>query len=108
MDELAGLATAQREERCKCLAQIQDIMRQSAAAAGQLPADLDPMLATQGLQRDDGRDHARMGAQEPIPAYDLATAAPALIDSFLAGLATRPPRRAARTMPRVRAKTTIA
>jgi hypothetical protein len=36
--------------------------------------------------------------------YDLAAAAPALVDTYLAGLAARPPRRAPRTMPRVRAK----
>ena len=39
-------------------------------------------------------------------AYDLAAAAPALIDTYLAGLLARPPRRTARAMPRVRAKTT--
>src|SRR5512144_1184036 len=48
VDELAGLATAHRQERCACLAQIEDIMGR-AAKAGQLPADVDAALATQGL-----------------------------------------------------------
>ena len=50
VDELADLASAHRQERCACLAQIEDIMRRSVEAA-QLPADLDPMLATQGCTR---------------------------------------------------------
>ena len=89
VDELAGLATAHRQERCACLAQIEDIMRR-AADAGQLPADLDASLATQGL-------HALMvgimheWVLDPS-AYDLATAAPALIDMFIAGLQANPPR----------------
>ena len=48
VDELADLASAHRQERGECLAQIEDIIRHSAAA-GQLPADIDPMLATQAL-----------------------------------------------------------
>ena len=74
VDELAGLATSHQQERCACLAQIEDIMRR-AADAGQLPADLDAALATQGL-------HALMvgimheWVLDPA-AYDLAAAAPA-------------------------------
>ena len=91
VDELAGLATSQRQERGECLAQIEDILRR-CAATGQLPADLDPHLATQGL-------HAMMvgimheWVLDPS-AYDLASAAPMLIDIFIAGLRTHPPRRA--------------
>jgi TetR/AcrR family transcriptional regulator, acrAB operon repressor len=92
VDELGDLATAHRQERGACLAQIEDIMRRSVAAA-QLPADLDPMLATQGL-------HALMvgimheWVLDPS-AYDLRSAAPALIDTYLAGLRQAPPRRPA-------------
>ena len=92
VDELADLATAHRQERGACLAQIEDIMRRSVEAA-QLPADLDPMLATQGL-------HALMvgimheWVLDPS-AYDLRSGAPALIDSYLAGLRHAPPRRPA-------------
>jgi TetR/AcrR family transcriptional regulator, acrAB operon repressor len=89
VDELAGLATSHRQERCACLAQIEEIVR-GAAAAGQLPADIDAALATQAL-------HALMvgvmheWVLDPS-AYDLATAAPAFIDMFIAGLRTNPPR----------------
>ncbi len=90
VDELADLASAHREERCVCLAQIEDIM-QRCAAVGQLAADLDAKLATQGL-------HALMvgimheWVLDPS-AYDLGAAAPALIDTYLAGLRHCPPRR---------------
>jgi len=89
VDELAGHATAHKQERCACLAQIEDMMRH-AASAGQLPADLDAALATQAL-------HAYMvgimheWVLDPT-AYDLAAAATAFIDLFLAGLAANPPR----------------
>ena len=94
VDELAGHRDRRRPaERCTCLAQIEDIVRQ-AAAPGQLPADIDPHLATQGL-------HALMvgimheWVLDPA-AYDLRAAAPALIDMFLAGLKANPPRTTAR------------
>lgn len=94
VDELAGLATTHRQERSACLSQIEDVIRR-AAAAGQLPADIDAALATQGL-------HAVMvgimheWVLEP-EAYDLAAAAPALVDMFLSGLAAHPPRTPGRT-----------
>ncbi len=93
VDELAGLASAHRQERCECLTQIEDIIRHSAAA-GQLPADVDPKLATQLL-------HALMvgimheWVLDPT-AYDLEAAAPAFIDVFITGLKANPPRLAVR------------
>jgi len=93
VDELAGLATAHRQERCACLAQIEEMVRR-AARVGQLPEDLDAALATQGL-------HALMvgimheWVLDPS-AYDLAAAAPGLIDMFMAGLKAHPPRLRAR------------
>jgi len=93
VDELAGLATTHRQERCACLAQIEEVVR-LAATSGQLPADVDASLATQGL-------HALMvgimheWVLDPA-AYDLATAAPALVDMFIAGLRVNPPRKAVR------------
>ncbi|MFO1413693.1 MAG: TetR family transcriptional regulator [Burkholderiales bacterium] len=90
VDELAALAPTHREERGECLREIEDIVRQ-AAAMGQIPADTDPFLATQGL-------HALMvgimheWVLDPS-SYDLAAAAPALIDMQLAGLKVNPPRR---------------
>lgn len=99
VDELASLGTAHRQERCDCLLQIENIVRR-CAELGQLPADIDPMLATQGL-------HALMVGimHEWVldqTAYDLAAAAPALIDVYLAGLAAKPPRLAARAEPALR------
>jgi len=97
VDELAGLATSHRQERCACLAQIEEIVR-GAAAAGQLPADIDAALATQAL-------HALMvgvmheWVLDPS-AYDLANAAPGFIDMFIAGLRTNPPRRRMRAATR--------
>lgn len=101
VDELAGLASAHREERGECLREIQDIVRR-AAEVGQIPRDADPYLATQGL-------HALMigimheWVLDPT-AYDLAAAAPALIDMLLAGLVANPPRRGT-IRPRVAAAT---
>jgi TetR/AcrR family acrAB operon transcriptional repressor len=65
-----------------------------AAAAGQLPADLDAGLATQAL-------HAYMvgimheWVLDPA-AYDLLAAAQGFIDIFLGGLVANPPRVATR------------
>lgn len=93
VDELAGLATSHKQERCACLAQIEDMIGH-AARQGQLPADVDTALATQAL-------HAYMvgimheWVLDPA-AYDLADAAPAFIDLFLGGLAAKPPRIAAK------------
>jgi TetR/AcrR family transcriptional regulator, acrAB operon repressor len=105
VDELAGVATLHQDERCRCLGQIEAIIRR-CAEVGQLPPDTDVALAAQGLNA------LMVGIMHEWvldpSAYDLASAAPALIDAFLAGLASRPPRRAARTMPRVRAKTALA
>jgi len=105
VDELAGIATSHENERCQCLGQIEAIIRR-CAELGELPPEIDTSLAAQGLNA------LMVGIMhewvlDPA-AYDLASAAPALIDAFLAGLAARPPRRAARGMPRVRAKTSFA
>jgi TetR/AcrR family acrAB operon transcriptional repressor len=105
VDDLAGIATTQARERGTCLAQIEEIVRQSAAL-GQLPADVDPHLATQGL-------HALMvgimheWVLDPA-AYDLHAAAPALIDMFLAGLKANPPRKPVRVAPAAPAPTAAA
>ena len=105
VDELAGMATSQQDERCQCLSQIEAIIRR-CAAVGELPPDIDVAIAAQGLNA------LMVGIMHEWvldpSAYDLSAAAPALIDAYLAGLAACPPRRAPRTMPRVRAKTVVA
>ena len=109
VDELAGVATSHEDERCQCLRQIEAIIRR-CAEIGELPPDIDAQLSAQGLNA------LMVGIMHEWvldpSAYDLAAAAPALIDVYLAGLAACPPRpaprRAPRTMPRVRAKTVVA
>jgi len=103
VDELADMAASHESGRCQCLGQIEAIIRR-CAEKGELAHDIDPALAAQGLNAlMIGIMH--QWVLDPA-AYDLAAAAPALIDTYLAGLLARPPRRMARTMPRVRAKTT--
>jgi len=105
VDELADIATSNENERCRCLSQIEVIIRR-CAELGELAPDIDPLLAAQGINAlMVGIMH--QWVLDPS-SYDLAAAAPALVDTYLAGLVARPPRRAARTMPRVRAKTACA
>lgn len=92
VDELAGLASARRDDHDACLVEIAAVIRR-AAAAGQLPADIDAPLAARGLHA------AIVGIMhewvlDPT-AYDLSAMAPALIDMFLAGMRAQPPRVAA-------------
>ncbi len=105
VDELAGIATSNENNRCQCLGQIEAIIRR-CAEVGELPPQIDATLAAHGLNA------LMVGIMHEWvldpSAYDLSAAAPALIDAFLAGLATRPPLRPLRAMPRVRAKTTFA
>jgi TetR/AcrR family acrAB operon transcriptional repressor len=101
VDELADMATSNETERCRCLSQIEVILRR-CAEMGELPSDTDPVLAAHGLNAlMVGIMH--QWVLDPS-SYDLAAAAPALIDTYLAGLMARPPRRAVKAMPRVRAK----
>lgn len=105
VDELAGIAASNENNRCECLGQIEAIIRR-CAEVGELPPGIDAALAAHGLNA------LMVGIMhewvlDPT-AYDLSAAAPALIDAFLAGLVACPPMRAPRAMPRVRAKTTSA
>jgi AcrR family transcriptional regulator len=91
-DELAPLASTKERERGACLARVQGLVER-AVAAGQLPDDTDASLAAHAL-------HAYvMGlmqawVQQPH-AFDLAAAAPSLVESMVTGLRTHPPRRSA-------------
>ena len=89
-EEMAPLASTQQRERGACLARVEELLER-AIAEGRLPPDTDPVLAGEAL-------HAYvMGLMQSWVrnpgAYDLAAAAPALIDAMLAGLCARPPRR---------------
>jgi TetR/AcrR family acrAB operon transcriptional repressor len=105
VDELAGIATSHQTERRECLGQIEAIIGR-CAEIGELPRDIDAALAGQGLNA------LMVGIMHEWvldpSAFDLALAAPALVDAYLAGLAAHPPRRPARAMPRVRAKASTA
>jgi TetR/AcrR family acrAB operon transcriptional repressor len=90
--ELAPIAERKQRERRHCLTQVERVLQQ-AVAKGQLPKDTDTALATQAL-------HAYIAGimHEWVldtTAYDLAAAAPALIDVLLGGLRSAPPRLAA-------------
>jgi TetR/AcrR family acrAB operon transcriptional repressor len=86
-------------QRCECMSQVEGLIRR-AVELGRLPADTDAVLAMQllhactaGLMREwvmNGRT------------YDLAKAAPALIDCVIAGIVAHPPRRVDRIRPHVR------
>jgi TetR/AcrR family acrAB operon transcriptional repressor len=93
-DELASVATQQVQDRFECLAKCKAVLDQ-AVAKGQLPADTDTHLAAHGafafvsgLMRD---------WVEAPDTFDLKAAAPQLIDTYIAGLRTNPPRRIATT-----------
>ena len=87
--ELAPIAERKQRERRHCLTQVERVLLQ-AVAKGQLADDTDTALAAQAL-------HAYIAGimhewvLDPT-AYDLAVAAPALIDALLAGLRAAPPR----------------
>ena len=96
--ELAEIAGRQERDGCDCRANVEAILQQ-AVRAGQLPADADTALAARiihafmsGIMREWLRDR---------DAYDLAAAAPGLVDTVVAGLAAHPPRRVTRIRPRV-------
>ena len=95
---LGEAAGCRERERSDCLLQVEKLVRQ-AVESGQLPADTDATLATQllhacisGLMRE--------WVLDPN-AFDLAKAAPGLVDCMIAGVVAQPPR-ADRVLPRVR------
>jgi TetR/AcrR family acrAB operon transcriptional repressor len=92
-DELGALAQAEERERCGCLERSGALLER-AIALGQLPPDTDATLAAHALHAFImGLMHAWVQAPQ---AYDLAAAAPALVDSVITGLVNAPPRRAVR------------
>jgi len=97
--ELGQVVSRGESDRCECLAQVEILVRRGVKL-GQLPASTDPAVATQMLQACMGGIMRDWVINRP--AYDLATAAPEMVDCILAGLVARPPRRSARIRPRVR------
>ena len=87
--ELAQRSAAQQADRRQCLSSVEELF-ELAIVKGQLPADTDTRLATHmmhayviGLMHEWVLDPAD---------YDLAAAAPGMIDAFVAGLSAQPPR----------------
>jgi TetR/AcrR family acrAB operon transcriptional repressor len=90
--ELAQRNAAQQVDRRECLCTVEQLF-ELAIAKGQLPPDTDTRLCTNmmhayviGLMHEWVLDPGD---------YDLSEAAPAMIDTFVAGLEARPPRKAA-------------
>jgi TetR/AcrR family acrAB operon transcriptional repressor len=90
--ELAERSEAHQHDRRQCLAGVEGLF-ELAVAKGQLPAHTDTKLATHmmhayiiGLMHEWVLDPGD---------YDLAAAAPAIIDTFLAGLKVQAPRKPA-------------
>jgi len=94
--ELAPIAARKQRERRHCLTHVERVLQQ-AIGKDQLPKETDTALAAQVL-------HAYIAGimhewvLDPT-AYDLAAAAPAMIDTMLAGLRVAPPRNAS-ALPR--------
>jgi len=90
-DDLGALAEARDQERCGCLERSGALIER-AIALGQLPAETDASLAAHALHAYImGLMHAWLQAPQ---GFDLAAAAPALVDCVITGLVAAPPRRA--------------
>ena len=91
--EFAVVSGRRHATESGCLANVERLLTQ-AVTVGQLPRDTDTRLAARCLNAFMvGVMHEWVQAPK---SYDLAQAAPAMIDSLLAGLTTRPPRRVSR------------
>jgi TetR/AcrR family acrAB operon transcriptional repressor len=89
-DELAVVGEQELVKREECLAKCMAVLDQ-AVAVGQLPPDTDTRLAAQGAFAFVG-GLMRDWVQSP-QSFDLKAAAPQLIDIYVAGLRTHPPRK---------------
>jgi TetR/AcrR family acrAB operon transcriptional repressor len=91
-DELAPVERRHLDERAQCLAFSRHLLDQ-AVERGQLPEDTDTQVASHALYAFIG-GMMRDWVQAPA-SFELKTAAPQLVDLFLAGLKAAPPRRGA-------------
>ncbi len=89
-EELAPVRARQLDDRTDCLRRC-EVAFEQAVAKRQLPARTDTRVAAQGLYAF-VTGLMRSWVETPNR-FDLAAAAPALIDAFLAGLKAEPPRR---------------
>jgi TetR/AcrR family transcriptional regulator, acrAB operon repressor len=86
--ESASLAERRHATDSSCLVSVERLLKQ-AVAAGQLPRDADTATAARCINAlVVGVMH--QWTEDPR-AYDLARAAPAMVDSLLAGIVARPP-----------------
>jgi TetR/AcrR family acrAB operon transcriptional repressor len=93
---LEAVVERERRDRGHCLLQVERVLAQ-AVEKRQLPADTDTALATRALY---AYIEGVMDQWVLDPAaFDLAAAAPALVDTMLAGLRAAPPRRVRETRP---------
>lgn len=90
-DELASVGEQELRKREQCMAKCMAVLDQ-AVAAGQLPPDTDTKIAAQGAFSFVG-GLMRDWVQSPR-SFDLKSAAPQMIDIYVAGLRANPPRRA--------------
>jgi TetR/AcrR family acrAB operon transcriptional repressor len=104
--ELTGVLAKRNAERvqsrAQCLHGVTQLMR-LAVERGQLPADADATLAARLVHGGIvGLMHDWAAASHE---YDLAAAAPALVEALVAGIRAAPPRRTATSPQTVRAAT---
>jgi TetR/AcrR family acrAB operon transcriptional repressor len=91
--EFASVAQRRQTTDSGCLAHVERLLEQ-AVAVGQLPADTDTRLAAQTMKAVMvGIMHEWVQRPE---AFDLAHAAPMMIEVLIAGMRERPPRRASK------------
>lgn len=97
-EDLAPVRARQLEDRKVCVRRCEAAFEQ-AVARRQLPAGTDTRVAAQGLYAF-VTGLMRSWVETPRQ-FDLAAAAPGLVDVYLAGLAARPPRRSSAQRKRV-------
>jgi TetR/AcrR family acrAB operon transcriptional repressor len=87
--DLADRNIERAADRAKCVGTVERLVR-LAIARGQLPAHTDPVLASRLLHAGVvGLMYEWVGAPQE---FDLAAAAPGLIDALIAGVRAAPPR----------------
>ena len=95
-EELAPIAERRNRDHRVCASQVERLLAM-AVEAGQLPADTNVTMASHALLAFvTGVMNEWM---KDVSAYDLAEAAPTLVDIVFSGLLAKPPRRASSAQP---------